>query len=114
MLKKLFKWLIGFFKKKESNISKNEFYNFEFVNDVPDYPANKTLYIVGDDGYFWQFVVICPCGCKSLLYMNLMDDQHPFWKYSINNGLISITPSIHRKVGCESHFFIRESEIVWA
>ncbi|MFK7107986.1 DUF6527 family protein [Flavobacterium oreochromis] len=114
MLRRIFDWLTSFFIKEKPKIYEDESYSFEFVDDVPDNPKDKVLYLIGEDGYFWQFVVVCPCGCKSLLYMNLMDDEAPFWKYDINDGLISITPSIDRKVGCKSHFFIKKGIIIWA
>jgi len=112
LINKLLNWFLLFFKNEKQ--SKKTLYTYEFVNDIPEYPKNKTIYLVGENGYFWQMVTICPCGCKSLLHMNLMDEYLPFWKYSIYEKKITITPSIHRMVGCKSHFFIRKGEVIWA
>lgn len=111
MLQKLYKWFIKFFFKKE--LDKYKRYGFQFVNEIPDIPKKNILYFIGEEEYYWQFVMLCPCGCNSLLHMNLMDDYKPYWSYKINNGLISITPSIDRMVGCKSHFFVKEGQIIW-
>jgi len=112
MLQKLCNWIVRLFFKKEVN--KDKGYGFQFVEDVPNNPKNKILYFIGEDGYYWQFVMLCPCGCNLLLHMNLMDDYNPYWSYKIYNDKISISPSIHRLVGCKSHFFIRSGNIIWA
>jgi len=56
----------------------------------------------------------CPCGCDTTIFLNLLFDAKPRWKYYITKkGNISISPSVWRKVGCKSHFYIRESRISW-
>jgi hypothetical protein len=47
------------------------------------------------------------------LYMNLMDDYDPYWKYTIHGKTISLSPSVNRLVGCKSHFFLRSGKIEW-
>lgn len=44
----------------------------------------------------------CPCGCNTIIYLNLLEEYRPRWKVNGN----SITPSIQRTVGCMSHFTI--------
>lgn len=115
MLIKLFKWIFRLFAGRQPEKSGvNPSYKFDYMEDVPLKPANKTIYIIGEQGYYWQFVMLCPCNCGSLLHMNLMNDHKPFWSYEIVNNEISFTPSIDRMVGCKSHFFIKNSKIVWA
>ncbi|WP_394341525.1 DUF6527 family protein [Albibacterium indicum] len=59
--------------------------------------------------------MLCPCGCKNILHMNLMEEESPCWSYSINKkNIITIRPSVNRIVGCKSHFFVREGKVVWA
>lgn len=114
MLVRLFKWVFRLFvSKKPEKIDVDQLYSFEYVEDIPSNTSYKTIYFVGEQGYFWQFVMVCPCGCGSLLHMNLMDDYKPFWSYEIVNNEISFTPSIHRMVGCKSHFFIKKGRVVW-
>ena len=106
MIKKLLKWAEGLFRKK---------YKYRFVSDVPDIIEPKTIYIIQNDGYSWQLNMRCPCGCKKTLHMNLMKEYKPYWRFEINKrNRITIYPSIHRIVGCRSHFFIRKGDIVWA
>lgn len=115
MLISLFKWLFRLFAcKKSEKTDIDEQYRFEYVDDVPSNIVFKTIYLVGEQGYYWQFVMLCPCGCGSLLHMNLINDYKPFWSYEIFNNVISLTPSIDRRVGCKSHFFIKNGKIVWA
>jgi len=113
MLRKLFKWFLALFRKKKC-YEKNNLYKYIFIEDVPHHAEDRTLYFIGEQNYYWQFVMVCPCGCKSLLHMNLMSDEAPYWTYIIRNDLVSITPSIDRIVGCRSHFFIKEGKIIWA
>ncbi|MDQ8011386.1 MAG: DUF6527 family protein [Flavobacterium nitrogenifigens] len=111
MLQRIYNWFVRLLLKKELDADKR--YRFQFANEVPDIPKRNVLYFIGEEGYYWQFVMLCPCGCSSLLYMNLMDDYNPYWSYKIENDLITITPSIDRIVGCKSHFFVRNGNIVW-
>jgi hypothetical protein len=111
MLQKIYNWFVRLFFKKEFDADKR--YRFQFVNEVPDIPKKNILYFIGEEGCYWQFVMLCPCGCSSLLHLNLMDEYNPYWNYEIHDDLITITPSIDRIVGCKSHFFVREGNIVW-
>lgn len=85
------------------------------MDDVPDSLKPSIIYIVGNDGYYWQVVMLCPCNCKKVLHMNLMREHQPYWRVEISRkNMISLYPSIHRMVGCKSHFFVRKGKIVWA
>ena len=108
MIKRLIKWILFLFKRKE-------FYRAKFIDDVPDELDNKTIYIIENEGYYWQAVMICPCGCKKILHMNLIKEYYPSWNFKINKKkIITLYPSINRMAGCKSHFFIRKGKIVWA
>ena len=114
-MKWLFNWFVKLFiSKKLDKKPKVEIYGFQFTDDVPDKPKGKTLYFIGEQDYFWQFVMICPCGCNSLLHMNLMQDEEPYWTFEIDDDKVTIVPSIDRMIGCKSHFFVRSGKIVWA
>lgn len=108
MFKRIWNWIIKYFQNE--NI-----YKYKYIEDVPDFPKSRTIYIIGNQGYYWQLVVECPCGCKKLLYMNLMKEHYPNWSYQISErNKISISPSIDRFVGCKSHFFIKNGHLIWA
>jgi hypothetical protein len=84
------------------------------VEELPDQLIPKSVYIVGQEGNLWYAAMICPCGCKETLHISLYPDGRPRWKLTENaDRTISITPSVWRKVGCRSHFYITHSEIVW-
>lgn len=108
MIKRFIKWLLNLFKTERP-------YTAMFVGDTPDKLDYRIIYIIENEGYCWKAVMICPCGCKKILHMNLIKDYHPSWKFEINKKkIITLHPSINRMVGCRSHFFIREGKIIWA
>lgn len=84
------------------------------TEELPDKLDTHKIYVVGEDDFLWFAAMICPCGCTELLYMNLMSDQRPRWNlFEHEYGTVSLYPSIWRKVGCKSHFWVRRGEIVW-
>lgn len=44
----------------------------------------------------------CPCGCGTMLFLNLIPNTHPGWTITGN----TIKPSMNRTIGCRSHFSI--------
>jgi Family of unknown function (DUF6527) len=107
MFPKLLKWYNKFFKKEK-------LYQYKFVEDVPDLLKLGTLYIINNNNFPWQVAMLCPCGCKKILHMNLMKDHNPRWRFKIDNkNKISLHPSIWRTVGCKSHFFVKKGKILW-
>jgi len=106
MFRKLYKWLLKLFRKER-------LYSYQFVDDVPDKLKSGTAYLVSNQGYVWQCVMLCPCGCNQILYTNLMEEYHPYWKYMLKGKTISLRPSIDRLVGCRSHFFLTDGKIIW-
>ncbi len=89
-------------------------YQHIYCEDLPELVKQKTIYIVGDKAYPWLLVFKCPCGCKQLIQLNLLRDTRPFWKFRLaRNNKLTISPSIWRKVGCKSHFYVTNSKITW-
>lgn len=81
----------------------------------PANPAPRTLYILTEDGDPWFAAMLCPCGCGTVIELNLLPDERPCWRYKIDSaGRPSLEPSVWRKIGCQSHFFLRRGQIVWA
>lgn len=84
------------------------------VEDVPDTLKTKKIYVVGESEYLWFALMLCPCGCGETLYMGLMPDQRPRWiMVEHNNGTVSLYPSVWRKIGCKSHFWLKHGKIIW-
>jgi hypothetical protein len=85
-----------------------------WVEDLPEKPQPKKVYIAGENEHLWYAAMQCPCGCQEILYMSLMPDGHPKWTLTKQaNGTISLHPSVWRQVGCRSHFFLRSGKIQW-
>ncbi|TVM30538.1 DUF6527 family protein [Oceanidesulfovibrio marinus] len=72
------------------------------------------LYIVQEDGYVEQAAMICPCGCREILHMNMFPDERPCWSLlKHDDGSYSLRPSVWRMKGCRSHFWFRNNRIHW-
>lgn len=84
-----------------------------FVEDEPDELKRDVLYAVGENGYLWQATFACPCGCQARITLNLLPDDSPRWQLHVVAGVPTLTPSIWRKAGCRSHFFIRQGRVDW-
>ncbi|GIK49909.1 MAG: hypothetical protein BroJett013_26060 [Alphaproteobacteria bacterium] len=74
----------------------------------------RTLYIVQEDGFEEQAAMLCPCGCKRILHMNLLTDERPCWKVTRHgDGTATLNPSVWRKKDCGSHFWFRKGRVQW-
>ncbi|MDX2072551.1 MAG: DUF6527 family protein [Haliscomenobacter sp.] len=73
-----------------------------------------TVYWVGEQPHQWCAVFYCPCGCKELIYLNLLPTAKPCWSLTPKgkkHGTFS--PSVHRIKGCKSRFFVIEGRTRW-
>jgi hypothetical protein len=109
-MEKIFRWI-----RKKYRFYAAAKYKYVFVKELPEIvPENKVI-IVSEDGMPDSLVFRCPCGCHTDIFLNLLKDAKPIWRFHISKkNKITITPSIWRKVGCKSHFFIRKGKIEWA
>lgn len=81
---------------------------------LPETLDRKTLYIVEEDGFQEQAAMLCPCGCKRVLHMNLIPDERPCWTVAQHdNGTATLHPSVWRKKDCGSHFWFRNGRVIW-
>lgn len=81
---------------------------------MPEVLAADSVYIAGEGGHRWFVAMICPCGCGEILHMNLLPKSRPRWRLTENeDGTVTLYPSIWRKKGCGSHFFLRRGLIKW-
>lgn len=85
------------------------------VTDPPDATKARVLFVVGDEATPWCAILACPCGCGETIRLSLVERDRPRWTLTIDNAdRPTLSPSIHRVVGCRSHFFLRAGRIVWA
>lgn len=108
-ISKTAKWI-----RKQYHFATSPKFRFEMVADLPVQIPEWKIFIMADGIYLDSLAFKCPCGCNTTIFLNLLSDAKPRWKYRITKkGNISISPSVWRKVGCKSHFFIREGRIDW-
>jgi hypothetical protein len=81
---------------------------------LPRQLKRRTLYVVQEDGFDEQAAMVCPCGCRSILHMNLLPDERPCWRLARHDdGTASLHPSVWRKKECRSHFWFRWGRVEW-
>ncbi|MER9417949.1 DUF6527 family protein [Mesorhizobium sp. M0306] len=58
--------------------------------------------------------MLCPCGCRRVLHMNLLADERPCWRLTRHDdGTTTLHPSVWRKTDCGSHFWFRRGRVEW-
>lgn len=89
-------------------------YATQYVTELPRRPKPRVLYVVVEDGFLEFVSMVCPCGCKQLLHMNLLPDERPCWMLTEkSDGTTTLYPSVWRKRGCRAHFWFRDSTVRW-
>lgn len=89
-------------------------FKIEVACDFPSIIPEKKILIVKEGTEPETLLFKCPCGCNADIYLNLLKDTRPNWGFYINKrGKITITPSVWRKSGCKSHFFVRNGKTLW-
>jgi hypothetical protein len=84
--------------------------NIAFVDYIPEQLTDATLYV---SERFGVAIHKCACGCGN-------QTVTPFgrpdgWKLIKNELGVSLTPSIGNfQFPCKSHYFITNSEVIWA
>ena len=76
--------------------------------------SDQAVTIVGQKDYKKWAVMKCPCGCGDILNLSLMRNIEPNWHLNIDNlGRLTLSPSIWKTDGCRSHFYLRQSKVIW-
>ncbi len=112
-IKKLFGVRIA--KRKSKDFSKPE-YSLLYVDDLPEESTvrEKTVYVVGENGYHWVAAFKCPCGCGDLIQLNLIPEGKHIWRIRMQEESFSIYPSVDRVYSnCRSHFNLTRGNVVW-
>lgn len=107
-----------------------EAFRLRVVDDVPTQQDPFVFYLLENAGAPWCAVFLCPCGCGDPVWLNLAEGVRPKWtvnKYPIKKSAVGpsvfsgddssmsfdLSPSVHRSVGCKSHFFLKAGEVEW-
>jgi hypothetical protein len=85
-----------------------------YRNELPDVFEINTIYVIGEGRHYWCITMLCPCGCRAIIQLNLLPQVRPRWSFFHHrNTSITIEPSIWRNKGCKSHFYVRKGRIIW-
>ncbi|WP_248306350.1 DUF6527 family protein [Devosia oryzisoli] len=56
----------------------------------------------------------CPCGCGATIELMVIPEARPRWSITTDaQRRPTLHPSVWRKTGCKSHFWVREGRIQW-
>lgn len=81
---------------------------------LPSEMPSRDLVIVKCDGEDWSVGFLCPCGCGESIELALLKEVRPRWDLTINvKGLPTLTPSVWKKTGCKSHFWLKSGVVLW-
>lgn len=84
------------------------------VEEMPELAKHNVLYVYSSNGHQWGTAFSCPCGCESLIELNLLPEGNPTWKVTRHwDSSVSLHPSVWRQVGCKSHFWIKHGIVIW-
>jgi len=115
--KQLFLWwtsLWNYLFRRSRSVDR---YHAIYINDDQQLPKKLVIYkvyIIGVPGNEWLAEMLCPCGCGEILFLNLLQEEMPNWKWHVHtDGTLTLSPSIWRQVRCKSHFFLKEGTIEW-
>lgn len=81
--------------------------------DVDHYepPAEGTINVFVDGDRPWLVTFLCPCRCTELVMVPLVGNR---WRVEgYERGEVTLSPSVHRTVGCRSHFFVQANRVEW-
>lgn len=79
-----------------------------FVHRVPDKIEEGILYVCMECNLV---VHLCPCGCGEKVVLPIDSNQ---WILSYDGSGITLLPSVgNYQFKCKSHYYIRNSEVVW-
>lgn len=84
------------------------------LDELPDELKSDAVYLIGENGFLWSAALLCPCGCGSVIQLNLLPDAKPCWRVDEQaDGTVSLAPSIWSRKGCDSHYFMRRGIVKW-
>jgi hypothetical protein len=88
-------------------------YSVAHAEEEPDDLAPMVVYAIGEGSHLWHIAMLCPCGCGAKIQLNTLPDDNPCWTLLARDGVPTLRPSVWRKVGCRSHFILRDGRINW-
>lgn len=81
---------------------------------LPTSLPKRDLVLARDDGDDWSVGMRCPCGCGETIELMILEEARPRWDVSLNaSSRPSLHPSVWRRTGCKSHFWVKDGRIHW-
>lgn len=81
---------------------------------LPEKLPRRDLLLAREVGEDWCVGLRCPCGCGQRLELILLKGVTPRWDLVIDDrGRPTLYPSVWRRGGCRSHFWLRSGKIIW-
>lgn len=75
----------------------------QYRDDLADGSARWTR---RDDGTPYYLNFVCPCGCKAVSGVPVVDGFGTRWQWDGNEQAPTLTPSILKRFGCKWHGFL--------
>ncbi len=106
-IERLWSWGKGLFRRGPEPFSTIR------MEEPPVVLRPRTIYLLGNHEHIWSVAMCCPCGCEAQIQLSTIGGR-PKWSVAIErDGSVTLSPSIWRMVGCESHFFLRRGVVQW-
>lgn len=86
----------------------------EVVAERPARPRPHRLYVTRQQNEPAFGSLVCPCGCREVLQLRFFGHRRPRWFVTWDRRRsATVTPSIWRRSGCKSHFYLTGGRIRW-
>lgn len=83
-------------------------------DSLPSQLPWRDLVLARDDREDWCVGMRCPCGCGDPIELMLIREVNPRWSMSLDgDSRPTLHPSVWRKTGCRSHFWLRNGRVQW-
>lgn len=83
-------------------------------DSLPSRLPFRDIVLARDDGEDWCVGMQCPCGCGDTIELLVVAEARPRWDVRVGkDNRPTLHPSVWRKNGCGSHFWIRDGQVKW-
>ena len=92
-------------------------YRSEWVEDLPDLPRDRTVYIIGGREHPFHAAIVCPrSACRQVIHLDISHQVSRRWRMTEHeDGRISLAPSVHvTDLPCKCHYWMRKGTIMWS